>query len=126
MNCSFLRPTVCALSLLLVGSGCGGKGLFARRSDTVARMDEPRPREHKPLDSRRRDMVVEITTDAQGNVVEIHFQRSSGKDSVDAYVAESIRQGWPHQPSTKSVAAISYSVEKGFSEPKVLSNTPVP
>ena len=126
MNRSFFRPTVCALSLLLVGTGCGGKGLFARRSDTVARMDAVRPREHKPLDTRRHDMVVEVTTDAAGNVMEIHFQRSSGKDSVDAYVAESIRQGWPHQPSPKSVAAVSYSVEKGFTEPKILSNTPVP
>ena len=124
MNCSLLRPTVCALSLLLVGTGC--KGLFAPRSNTVARMDDPRPRETKTLDSHRRDMVVEVTTDAQGNVVEIHFQRSSGKESVDAFVAESIRQGWPRQPSIKSVAAVSYSVEKGFSEPKILSATPAP
>lgn len=116
---------VCALSLAtLASTGC--KGMFAPRSNTVSRMDDPRPRETKPLDSRRRDMVVEITTDAQGNVAEVRFQRSSGKESVDAYVAQTIRDGWPRQPSTRSVAEISYSVEKGFTQPKILSSSPVP
>ena len=64
--------------------------------------------------------------DAEGNVAQIHFQRSSGKDSVDAYVAQSIHDGWPHQPSVKTVAEVSYSVAKGFSEPKIISTTPVP
>ena len=126
MNHPFFRPTVCALAsvLLLAGVGCKN-GPLAPRSNTVSRMDAPREREHKSVDSRRRDMVVDVTTDAQGNVVEIHFERSSGKESIDAYVAESIRSGWPRQPSTRSVASVSYTAEKGFTEPKVLSSTPV-
>ena len=124
MNRPFLCSTIGALSLLLlVNTGCKN-GPLAPRSNTVARMDNPRARESKPLDTRRRDMVVEVTTDAEGNVVEVHFQRSSGKESVDAYVAETIRTGWPRQPSTRSVAAVSYSVEKGFTEPKILSSSP--
>lgn len=124
MNRPFLRPTLGVLALLLLASAGCKNGPLAPRSNTIARMDAPRAKENKPLDPRRRDIVVEVTTDAQGEVVEVHFQRSSGKDSVDAYVAESIRSGWPHQPSTRSVASLSYSAEKGFTEPKILSSSP--
>lgn len=123
MNRPSLRPTVGALVLLLVSAGCKN-GPLAPRSNTVARMDAPRARENKALDTRRREMVVEVTTDAQGDVAQINFQRSSGKESIDAYVADSIRSGWPRQPSTRSVASLSYSVEKGFTEPKILSTSP--
>ena len=122
-RCSFLRSTVCALLLLLLaGTGC--KNFLATRG-TGSHMDAPRAREDKPIDTRRRDMLVEVTTDAQGNVAEVRFQRSSGKESVDAYVAESIRGGWPHQPSTRSVAAVTYSADKGFTQPKIISSSPV-
>lgn len=124
MNRLSLRLSAGALCLLLAGTGC--QNPFARRSDTVARMDAPREREHKPLDTRRHELVLVVTTDAQGAVAQINVQRSSGKDGVDAYVIQSIRDGWPRQPSTRSVVQVEYSAEKGFTEPKVLSSTPVP
>ncbi len=124
MNRTFLLFSAGALCLLLAGTGC--RSPFARRSDTVARMDAPRPPEHKPVDTRRRDIVMEVITDPQGEVAQINVQRSSGKDSVDAYVAQTIRDGWPRQPSTRSKVAISYSADKGFTEPKILSSTPLP
>ena len=123
MNRLSLRLSAVALCLLLAGTSC--QNPFARRSDTVSRMDAPRERESKPLDTRRRDMVLVVTTDAQGEIAQINVQRSSGKESVDAYVIQSIRDGWPHQPSTRSVVAVSYTAAKGFTEPKVLSSTPV-
>ena len=69
-------------------------------------------------------MVVEVTTDAQGQISNIHFQRSSGKDGIDNYVGETIRQGWPQQPSTRTVVQVTFSEDKGFSQPKVLSTSP--
>ena len=85
------------------------------------------PREHpRDTDPRRvREMVVEVITDPEGSVAEIHFQRSSGKEGIDGYVAESIRQTWPRQPSTRSIASINYSTEKGFSSPKIISSSPL-
>ena len=121
MNRHPVFSLVCASLVLLAGTGC--KKFATLGSGT--HMDAPRDRTTAPVDNRRREMIVEVTTDPEGNVAEIHFQRSSGKESLDAYIAESIRQGWPRQPSMKSVAAITYSVEKGFSEPKVISNTPL-
>lgn len=120
-RCSLFRSTVCALSLLLAGTGC--KNFLSTRG-TGSHMDAPREREDKHIDTHRRDMIVEVVTDAQGNVADIRFQRSSGRDSVDAYVAESIRGGWPRQPSTRSVAAVSYSAQTGFTQPKILSSAP--
>lgn len=111
---------LCVLPLLAAGTGC--KMLAIRGSGT--HMDAPTRESTKPVDTRRRDIVVEVTTDPEGNVATIRIQRSSGKESLDAYVAETIRQSWPRQPSTRSVAEITYSVEKGFGEPKVLSTTP--
>ncbi len=121
MNRRPVLSLLCALSVLSAGTGC--KRLATLGSGT--HLDAPREPAARPVDNRKREIIVEVTTDPAGNVATIHFQRSSGKESLDAYVAESIREGWPHQPSTRSVAAITYSVEKGFSEPKVMSSTPV-
>ena len=106
--------------MLLTGAGCQ----LIRNYGTGTHLDAPRDHPHDTNPSRVREMVVDVTTDAQGNVAEIHFERSSGKDGIDAYVAESIRQGWPRQPSTRSVASLTYSTEKGFTPPKILSTTP--
>ena len=110
----------CAL-LTAAGTGCQ----ILRNYGSGTHLNAPENHPHDPNPTRVREMVVEVTTDAEGNVAEIHFQRSSGKDGIDAYVAESIRQGWPRKPSTKSVASLTYSTEKGFSTPKMISTTPV-
>ena len=69
-------------------------------------------------------MTVEVTTGPQGEIANIRFQRSSGKDAIDGYVAQTIRDGWPQQPSTRTVVEVTYSQEKGFSQPKVISTSP--
>ncbi len=116
LPCLFL----CGL-LLVTGAGCQ----IIRNYGSGTHLDNPRDHPHDTNPRRVREMVVEVTTDATGSVTEIHFQRSSGKEGIDGYVAESIRQTWPRQPSTKSVASLTYSTEKGFSAPKVLSSTPL-
>ena len=117
-----LSALLCGVLLpLLAGAGCN----TIRNLGTGTHLDAPPDHPHDTTPTRERLMVVEVTTDPQGNVAEIHFQRSSGKDGIDAYVAETIRQSWPHQPSTRSVASLTYSTEDGFSAPKVLSSTPL-
>ncbi len=117
------RPFLLAACLALaVGSaGCG----YFRTIGTGAHMDKSQARP-TTTDNRTRVMVVEVTTDAQGAVANVAFTRSSGKEGIDAYVAETIRQGWPSQPSRRTVAQVTYSQAKGFSEPKVLSSAPAP
>ena len=75
-------------------------------------------------DHRARTMVVEVTTDPQGQVANIAFKRSSGKEGIDGYVAQTIHESWPQQPSTRTVAEITYTKDTGFSQPKVLSSSP--
>ena len=118
---SRFRPAGALLACLLLT--CGGCSIY-RNMGTGAHMDAPREHPHDPNGNRVREMVVEVTTDPEGNVVDIHFQRSSGSDGVDGYVAQSIHEQWPRQPSTRSVASISYSRDKGFSTPKIISSTP--
>lgn len=118
---SFLPGLLCGAFLLLAGTGCQ----TVRNLGTGTHLDAPQQHPHDPNPTRERLMVVEVTTDAEGNVAEIHFQRSSGKDGIDGYVAETIRQSWPRQPSTHSVASLTYSTEKGFSSPKIISSTPL-
>ncbi len=117
-----LGPSCCAL-LLLASTGCKVNP-FANLG-TGTHLDAPTNHPHDPNPTRERPMVVEVTTDADGNVASITFQRSSGKEGIDGYVAETIRQNWPRQPSMRTVASLSYSTEKGFSTPKILSSTPL-
>ncbi len=116
---SFLLGLLCG-TLLLTGSGCR----LINNYGTGEHLDKPRDHPHDTDPTRVREMIVEVTTDAEGNVADIRFQRSSGKEGIDGYVAQSIRQGWPRQPSTRSVASLTYSTEKGFSTPKMISSTP--
>ena len=101
------------------GSGCS----YFRNLGSGTHMDRAQA-PPAPTDHRIRVMVVEVTTGPDGQIADIHFQRSSGKEGIDGYVAESIRQGWPQQPSTRTVVEMTYSADKGFSQPKVLSTVP--
>ena len=118
---SFLLGLLSCALLLPAGTSC----TFFRNYGSGTHMDAPRDHPHDTNPSRELPMIVVVTTDAQGNVANIQFQRSSGKDGVDAYVADTIRQNWPRQPSTRSVASLTYSTEKGFSTPKIISSTPL-
>ncbi len=72
------------------------------------------------------DILVEVTTDAKSNVAAISFKRSSGRESIDEYVAQSIRTSFPGTPSTVSLVELTYSGLNGFSDPKLLSSRPAP
>ncbi|MBV9127063.1 MAG: TonB C-terminal domain-containing protein [Verrucomicrobia bacterium] len=125
-RCSkFIAFTLSLLALLSVAPGCS---MFRARSDTVARLDKPRERPHKPIDRRTRQMVIAITTDPAGQIVDIQFRKASGSAAVDDYVRESIKASWPGQgqPGSVTTVELTYSTEGGFSEPKVLETHPVP
>jgi hypothetical protein len=112
-----------ALALALIG--CSGCQLY-HDLGTGEHYDAPEERPASDKSKRVRDIVVEVTTDASGAVTLVHFKRSSGSSVVDQYVAESARINWAGKPSTRATIELTYSGEKGFSDPKVLSTTPAP
>jgi hypothetical protein len=112
-----------ALGLLMLGSG--GCQLY-RNLGSGEHYDAPQPRPVSDKSKRVRDIVVEVTTNADGAVTQVQFKRSSGSQVVDQYVAESARINWAGKPSTVTAIELTYSGEKGFSDPKVLSTSPAP
>lgn len=116
-----LRLTVCALVLPGL-PGCS----FFRGDGTKQRLDAPREVPHHPVNVKPRTMLVQVTTDASGAVATVEFKRSSGSGAVDNYVAEDIRHHWPDNPSTRSLVELTYSADKKFSEPKLISSEPAP
>ncbi len=99
---------------------------FLRGDGTKQRLDAPQEHPHHPTNVKPRTMLIEVTTDASGAVVDVVFKRSSGSDAVDNYVAENIRHTWPSNPSNRSVVELTYSADKSFSEPKLISSSPAP
>lgn len=97
-----------------------------RNAGTGQHLDAPRDRPAPKAGIKKRDMLVEVTTDASGAVVSVQFKRSSGAETVDAYVANSIRGNWPRVPSTVTLAELTYSMAEGFSQPKMISSHPAP
>jgi hypothetical protein len=89
------------------------------------RIDTSNARPHREPSRQVKVIQAEILTDAGGAISNIHFVRSSGQPGVDAYVAESIKENWPGRPSMKSLVELTYSQAAGFSEPKVLSSSPL-
>ncbi len=118
-------PVLAASCLTLAFSSCA---VFRPRSDTVARLDKPRERPRKPVDRRTRRMVIAISTNPAGQIVDIQFRQSSGSEAVDNYVLETIKADWPGQaqPGTVTTVELTQSSDTGFSEPKVLSVQPLP
>ena len=120
---SVLLSRLAVLALVIAGlPGCS----FLRGDGTKQRLDEPRDTPHHPTGAKLKPMLVEVTTDASGAVVTVEFKRSSGSSAVDNYVAENIRHNWPSKPSNRSLVELTYTVEKGFSEPRLISSAPVP
>ena len=93
---------------------------------TGQKLDAPRERHAAKKGVTKRTMVVEVTTDASGAVVSVRFVRSSGTDTVDNFVADSIRNNWPQVPSRITQAELTYTMADGFSQPKMLSSRPAP
>jgi hypothetical protein len=110
---------------LAAALSCTGCQLY-RNLGSGVRYDVP---EDKPADQKSklvRHIVVAVTTNAAGQVTLVQFIRSSGLADHDQYVADSLRANWSGAPSTRSVVSLTYSGEKGFSVPKLLSTTPAP
>ena len=103
-----------------------GCGLFRGGSGTKQRLDAPRVVPHHPTNVKPRSMLIEVITDASGAVATVTFQRSSGSEAVDNYAADNIRHTWPAVPSTRFVVEETYSADKGFTDPKMISSTPAP
>ncbi len=118
----FIRLAACGLAL----SGGAGCSLFHGSPGTKERLDAPRPEISNEKNIKKHDMLVEITTDTSGEVVNIVFKRSSGEDVIDAHVADTIHAGWPKIASTVTLAEVTFSMANGFSQPKVISSHPAP
>ena len=115
---------ICAIALGFVSLSCGGCALY-HSLGTGVRYDPPQ--EQPAYKSKQvHDMLIEVTTNASGAVTQVQFKRSSGSPDLDAYVADSIRSDWAGGPSRRSVAELTYSGEKGFSTPKIITTEPVP
>lgn len=114
----------CALPLFL-SIGASGCQLY-HNLGSGAHYDAPPEHKLTERSTKVLDMIVEVTTDANRNVIAITFKRSSGRESIDEYVAQSIRTSFPGTPSTVSLVELTYSGLNGFSEPKLLSSHPAP
>ena len=125
-HCSSLQRFTRLVACGFVLSGGVGCSLFHSTPGTKERMDEPRPQLANEKDQKKRDMLVEVTTDANGEVVNIVFKRSSGADTIDSYVADSIHNKWPKIPSTVTLAEVTFSMAGGFSQPRMISSHPAP
>ncbi len=115
--------TITAVLLLAVmANGCQtyrnlGKG---------QKLDPDRPSPHHDVPKGGREMLVAVTTAPDGSIADIRFEKSSGREAIDNYVAETIRSGWPPIPSTRTLARVRHLEGGGFSDPEIISTTPVP
>ena len=106
--------------VLVVVGGC----TFFRNYGTGTHLDAPPEKTPHHGTAKASTMQIEITTDAAGQVTMIHFVKSSGSDAVDNFVADSLRHT-SGNPSARTLVEIRYAPGTGFSEPKLLSSTPV-
>lgn len=109
-------------------SGCGPLGgcAFFRNYGSGTHLDaaqEQAPKKH--LTAKAASMLIDVTTNAAGQVVTVDFVRSSNSNAVDGFVADSIRREWPGGPSTRSRVQVDYTPSGGFSPPKLVSSAPV-
>lgn len=117
------RAVTLALSLLLA-VGSGGCQLY-RNLGKGQQLEPSRPAPHHEVNRPGQEILVAVTTAADGSVADIRFEKSSGREAIDNYVAETIRSGWPAIPSTRSVARLRHLEGGGFSDPEIISSTPV-
>lgn len=115
-----------ALSALLLAAvlPCAGC-TFYRSLGKGQHLERDRPAPHHEVAKNGKEIVLAVTTDASGAVADVVIQKSSGSDAVDNYVATSVRAGWPAVPSTRSLVRLEHSPNGGFSDPQIISSTPV-
>ena len=118
-----LTSALCLLTSTFPLGGCRG-GLFPNAGSGTHLDPQEKTPSHRPT-AKAATVQAEVTTDASNQVVMIRILRSSGSSSVDDFVADSIRQGFPAAPSTRSVVEINYKPGAGFSDPRILSTTTV-
>ena len=116
-----MRTMVLAVAAL----SCAGCQIY-RNLGTGVHYDAPQPKVTSDKGKRVHDILVAVTTNAAGAVTLVQFKRSSGSGDIDQYIADTARQGWRGAPSTTSLIELTYSGEKGFSDPKVISTTRAP
>jgi hypothetical protein len=122
---ALMRASRSSALLLLASLSAGGCQLY-HNLGSGEHYDAPPEHKLTERSTKVLDMIVEVTTDANRNVIAITFKRSSGRESIDEYVAQSIRTSFPGAPSTVSLVELTYSGLNGFSEPKLLSSHPAP
>ncbi len=106
-----LLPACTSVRTLIVGSTAGAK------------LDPTSQRPHRPLDNKKRRVVVAVVADAAGQVVDTRIVQSSGSSAVDEYV----RAYPPAQatPASTTTLELTYSAADGFTDPKVLKIEPL-
>lgn len=106
-----LLPACTNVRTLIVGSSAGAK------------LDPTAQRPRRPLDDKKRRVVVAVVADAAGQVVDTRVVQSSGSPAVDEYV----RAYPPAQATPASVTTLelTYSSAEGFTDPKVLKIEPL-
>lgn len=83
-------------------------------------------RKHHEPSKKVHTIQAEVVTDSSGAVASLRVLRPSGSPAMDDFVLESIRSTWPPAPSRRTVVEVSHSPAEGFSEPKVISTSPIP
>lgn len=118
------RAAFCLLLLLSVlagGSGC----TYYRSLGKGQRLEPANDRPHRKASGGSEDLVVAISTDAAGNIVNVEFIKHSRSQAVEQYVAQTIVDGFPRQPSTRTVVRLRHTSNAGFSDPEVVSTEPI-
>ena len=110
--------------VLLLAAASGGCQIY-RNIGKGQQLEPSRPAPHHEVNRAGQEILVAVTTAADGSVADIRFEKSSGRAAIDNYVAESIRSGWPPIASTRSIARVRHLEGGGFSDPEIVSSTPV-
>ena len=108
--------------LSVLSSGC----TFYRSLGKGQHIAPARERSHRDTRGTSENIVAAVTTDPEGNIVNINFIKHSRSQAVDEYIVQTISDGFPRQPSTRTVVQISHAANAGFGEPQVISREPAP
>lgn len=110
------------LPLLLALGGCN----FLHNYGSGTHLDAPSEKPAKRRNTAKAaTMLIDVTTNSEGQVVAVEFIHGSGSAAVDNFVADSIRRDFPGNPSTRTRVEVSYSPTDGFSQPKLISSAPL-
>ena len=105
---------------MLLFNGCANKN-----PGVDTKWEQPKTR--KKVSNKNRKVKVAVITDEERQVIQISFLKKSGSTAVDDFILQSIRDSWPGQApaSSQIIVEVEHSAKNGFSEPKVLSVSPL-